>query len=97
MGGNFPSRAEIVAPICASGPMMRCIGRLESESSPPMRVVNGWPARMPDNMRIVEPELPASSWLEYSLKPYRPWPCTVTSRPSSLISMPSERKQPSVE
>ena len=41
--------------------MMRCIGRLDNDSSPPIRLTNGCPARIPESMRIVEPELPASS------------------------------------
>ena len=41
--------------------MMRAMGRRESDSSPNNSLVNGWPARMPLSMRMVEPELPQSS------------------------------------
>ena len=41
--------------------MMRSMGRRESDSSPPIREVNGCAARIPESMRMVEPELPASS------------------------------------
>src|SRR5437763_309588 len=59
-GGNRPPRASIEAPISVSGLMIRSMGRRESDSSPPIRVVNGWAARIPDNIRIVDPEFPAS-------------------------------------
>ena len=41
--------------------MMRRMGRFASDSSPVILVVNGWPASMPDSIRMVDPELPASS------------------------------------
>ena len=41
--------------------MMRFMGRRDSDSSPISSLVNGCPARMPDSMRMVEPELPQSS------------------------------------
>ena len=47
--------------------MILFIGRLDRDSSPPMRDVNGCAARMPDSMRMVEPELPASSSLAAAL------------------------------
>ena len=40
---------------------MRAIGRRESDSSPHNSLVNGWPARIPLSMRMVEPEFPQSS------------------------------------
>ena len=62
------------APICASGVMMRCMGRFDNDSSPPMVDTNGCAARMPESIRMVEPELPASSAAEGSRNPSRPWP-----------------------
>ena len=41
--------------------MIRRMGRRESDASPIICVVNGCAASTPDIMRIVEPELPASS------------------------------------
>ena len=61
MGGNWPLVASICAPISASGVIMRRMGRLTKDSSPVSDVVNGCAAKMPDSMRMVEPELPASS------------------------------------
>ena len=61
MGRNFeprissgvyrPSRAEIEAPISASGFITRSMGRLASDSSPAIRLVNGCAARMPADWR----------------------------------------------
>jgi len=73
-GGYLPSRAVSVAPISASGFMMRSIGRADSESSPTITVVNGCAASMPESMRMVEPELPASSVSEGARSPSRPRP-----------------------
>src|SRR6266568_1135554 len=41
--------------------MMRNIGRRESDSSPVSSLKNSCPARMPLNMRMVDPEFPQSS------------------------------------
>ena len=50
------------------------IGRRESDSSPKIRESNGWPARRPDIMRIVEPEFPASRFPSGCFHPLRPYP-----------------------
>ena len=63
---------DSVAPISRKGVMMRSIGRRESDSSPPMRVVNVCAARIPDSIRIVDPELPASSVSEGACKTVQP-------------------------
>ncbi len=39
---------------------MRFMGRRESDSSPISSLLKAWPARIPDSIRIVEPELPQS-------------------------------------
>ena len=70
--GICPRARESRAPISASGRMMRCIGRRESDSSPKMRVGKGWAARMPLSMRMVEPELPASRSAAGARSPSRP-------------------------
>ena len=41
--------------------MMRRIGRELNDSSPINSLTKGWPARMPESIRIVDPELPQSS------------------------------------
>ena len=53
--------AVILAPIRSSGVITRFIGRRRSELSPVIVARNGCAARMPASMRIVLPELPASS------------------------------------
>ncbi len=54
------STASIFAPIISSGLIILAIGRRESDSSPPSSLVNSCPARIPLNMRMVEPEFPQS-------------------------------------
>jgi hypothetical protein len=46
---------------------------------------NGWPAKIPLSIRIVDPEFPASNWPVGACKPRKPRPCTFTS--PSLFSM----------
>ena len=53
--------ASIRAPIRDKGPMIRRIGRRDSERSPISVDVNGCAATTPASMRIVLPELPQSS------------------------------------
>src|ERR1041385_6816783 len=60
-GGRPPSLELIFAPMLSSGVITRPIGRFESDSSPNNSVVKFCPARMPLNMRMVEPELPQSN------------------------------------
>ena len=97
-GGNLSSRAVIRAPISASGRMIRCIGRRDSDSSPKMRVTKGCAARMPQSMRMVEPELPASRSAAGARSPSSPLPLDhAPPCPSTSTSMPSARTQPSVE
>ena len=67
-------RLDAARPFAASGCMMRSMGRRERDSSPAMRVTNGCAARIPESMRMVDPELPASSAAEGSRNPSRPTP-----------------------
>ena len=59
-GGRPPFCAVIFAPIISSGAIIRAMGRRESDSSPVSWLLKSCPARMPLNIRIVEPELPQS-------------------------------------
>ncbi len=60
-GARPPSPSEVIfAPISVSGPMMRFMGREESDLSPMSRLLNGWPASSPASRRMVVPELPQS-------------------------------------
>ncbi len=61
VSGGRPSAEAMRAPMRSSGTMMRRIGRRCSESSPVIVARKGWAARIPASMRIVLPELPASS------------------------------------
>ena len=63
------ARLDLALPFRASGVMMRAMGRLDNDSSPPIVVTNGCAARIPDSIRMVEPELPASSAAEGSRNP----------------------------
>lgn len=76
--------------------MMRCMGRWESDSSPMRREVKGCPARNPDSMRMVEPELPASR-SALGADQSRPRPSMVTSRPSMETRAPRASTQRRVE
>jgi hypothetical protein len=80
-----------------SGSIIRFIGRRDSDSSPPIREVNGWAASIPESMRIVEPELPASRSRSGARRPSSPLPRTTTSVPFSSTSMPRPRMHDSVE
>ena len=77
--------------------MMRCMGRRESDSSPKMRLPNGCAARIPESMRMVEPELPASRSPAGGRSPSRPRPRMANSVPAPSTSIPSARTHPSVE
>ena len=59
--GGRASFDVIRAHINVRGVITRAIGRRESDSSPIISLEKFWPATMPLNMRIVEPELPQSS------------------------------------
>jgi hypothetical protein len=73
--------------------MMRFIGRRESDSSPIISLVNGWPATIPASMRIVEPELPQSSGT-LGFCNCRPSPSIVTTPCGSRSTLqPSARTQ----
>ena len=96
-GGNWSSRAPIFAPISASGRMMRRMGRRESDSSPPILVRNGCAARIPDSIRIVEPEFPASRSPAARRGPSSPFPRIATSVPAPSTSIPSALTHPSVD
>ncbi len=83
--------------------MMRFIGRRFSELSPVMVVLKGCAARIPDSIRIVLPEFPASSGDEGGWKP-RIWTPRISSsmpvvrsRVICSIGTPSARRQLSVE
>src|SRR5437868_5975510 len=67
-GGRQPGPAEIFAPIWNSGVTIRSMGRRDSEASPIRSLLKCCPARMPANIRIVEPELPQSSAADAALR-----------------------------
>ena len=87
------ARFEIFAPISESGFIMRAIGRRESDSSPHNSLVNGWPARIPLNMRMVEPELPQSSTSAGAFS-RGPTPCTSIAPSSSQVASTRSRAWP---
>jgi len=90
-GARVPfRRADISAPICASGETTRSIGLDRSDSSPVITAKNGCPARSPAPSLIVVPELPASSTSEGSASPRSPTPRTITSS-ASRTSTPRAR------
>ena len=104
MSGGRPSSDSMRAPMRSSGTMMRRIGRRCSESSPVIVVANGWPARMPASIRMVLPELPASSGAPGARQAAQgrgPSMCerqaAVGSRPVSSMVTPSARRQRSVD
>ena len=96
-GGKRPSRAVIEAPMAPSGRRMRSMGRRESDASPPMRLGNRCAASMPESMRMVEPELPASSIAVGGSSPSRPRPAMPTFAPSRSTRTPTDSRAPSVE
>ena len=69
--------------------MTRFIGRRDNEASPIISALNDCPARMPESMRIVDPELPQSNAMEGfarcnprpSISTVTPW---VMRQPSAL-------------
>jgi hypothetical protein len=90
------------APIRSSGTITRRIGRRCSDSSPVMDVVKGCAARMPASIRMVLPELPASSTADDARRPRMPRPATVIWRPPASspvcwMSTPRARRQAMVE
>src|SRR5437016_2632253 len=93
--GAWPSSEEMLAPIFVSGSITRRMGRRERELSPIISLANGWPATMPDNIRIVDPEFPQSSVSDGAFNmPARP---AIEISPLFLVmSAPSERRQLSV-
>ena len=73
---------------------MRAMGRRERDSSPPIRDVNSCAARIPESMRIVDPEFPASSMAAGSWSA----PPSMTTEPSfRSIFAPSAAMQASVD
>ena len=88
----------IRAPIRVKGSMMRRIGRLDSESSPIISVVNGRAATSPASILMVEPEFPASSGSGEERQHSNPRPSTVMVRSlSCLMSIPSRCRHDSVD
>src|SRR6266568_7430266 len=75
--------------------MILAIGRRESDSSPASSLVNFCPARMPLNMRIVEPEFPQSS-VALGVCNCSPRPWITTEAPFLSHSTPSARRHPRV-
>ena len=61
--------------------------------APVIRLVKGCPARIPANIRMVDPELPASSIDSASRSPSSPTPSTVTSDADRPILTPSPARQ----
>ncbi len=76
--GGVPSACvSIRAPICASGPVTRRIGRLDSDASPTSVESNGCPASRPASRRMPVPALPQSSSPRGAFRPSTPTPCTM--------------------
>jgi len=82
-------------PYMALAPLVRCIGRREREASPINSLSNGCAERMPDSIRIVDPEFPQSSECEGALKT-GPHPSMAISPSDLLIFAPSARIHASV-
>jgi hypothetical protein len=95
-GGRPPSPTLIFAPIFDSGSTTRAIGLLLSDSSPTNSDSNGCAARIPESIRIVDPEFPQSNAVEGALNP--PSRPTISKVPFCCfdISQPSARKQRNV-
>jgi hypothetical protein len=72
------------------------MGRRRSDASPSSVDRNSCPAKIPESMRIVVHEFPASSVRRVLRKPPRPAPWTRTRSPSISIFTPSREKQSSV-
>jgi hypothetical protein len=96
--GAWPSVASMRAPIRTSGSITRRMGRRDSDASPIISLRNGWAASTPASIRIVVPELPASSAASGERNPAKPRPSRVTvPGSSSRTSTPRPRRQASVE
>ena len=67
--GNCPSRLVMLAPIAASGVVMRAIGRLLNEASPTKVAVIFCPATTPISNLTPVPELPRSSGVAGDIMP----------------------------
>ena len=86
-----------LAPICANGCMMRCMGRRDSDSSPPIRLTKRCAAKMPESIRMVDPELPASS-MRPARQSIQSVAVNAPPTPSCFsISRPSARMQAKVD
>ena len=88
--GRLDARAHL-----RSGSITRAMGRRESDSSPISSVVKACPASMPENMRMVEPELPQSSGARAARARATPSISTASSCRCRMAT-PSGRVQPSV-
>ena len=84
VNGGRPSVEAIRAPIRSSGTMTRFMGRRDNDSSPAIVDANGWAARTPASIRIVLPELPASSTPAGARRPPRPRPSMRKLNPSDV-------------
>jgi len=73
------------------------MGRRESDASPTKTERNGCPARIPESMRMVEPEFPASSGPDGARRPSRPTPAIFTTLSLRSILTPSDFRQLSVD
>ena len=76
-GGVPSSRVSMRAPICASGPVTRRIGRRDSDASPTSTLSNGCAASNPASRRMPVPALPQSSSPSGALRPSTPTPWTM--------------------
>ena len=96
-GSRPPAAQSKCAPIRASGPVTRAIGRRRREASPVITARRSWLARMPSSSRAAVPALPISSTESGSASPPGPTPSTVQA-PSSCRSTgtPSWRSAPAV-
>src|SRR5512143_1270423 len=96
-GSGFSRRPVIEAPMRDSGFTIRPIGRRRRYGSPVTIVTNGWAARIPDPIRIVVPEFPASMTSWGSASPRIPRPVTRRSVGEfSRMSTPSASIIPTV-
>src|SRR5260370_2944336 len=75
--------------------MILAMGRRESDSSPANSLVNSCPARIPLNMRMVEPEFPQSRG-ELGASNFAPRPWIDTEPPLLSHFTPNVRKHPKV-
>src|SRR5260370_20931849 len=75
--------------------MILAMGRRESDSSPANLLVNSCPARIPLNMRMVEPEFPQSRG-ELGACNFAPRPWIDTEPPFRSHFTPNVRRHPKV-